>query len=75
MVFGALGPAEAFNLQWKDVTLSKDKGSVTIVRKLKNRFRRRNVALRGELLTALKARHKKLKPRHRTMCSPVQQAA
>jgi integrase len=62
MVFGALGPAEAFNLQWKDVTLGKDKGSVTIVRKLKNRFRRRNVALRGELLSALKARHKKLKP-------------
>jgi integrase len=62
MVFGALGPAEAFNLQWKDVTLGKDKGSVTIVRKLKNRFRRRNVALRGDLLTALKARQKKLKP-------------
>ncbi len=62
MVFGALGPAEAFNLQWKDVTLGKDKGSVTIVRKLKNRFRRRNAALRGDLLASLKARHKKLKP-------------
>jgi integrase len=71
-IVGALGPAELFGLRWKDVDLSR--GSVAIVANLtevggrlilketKTPSRRRSVALPRLLLTAMKERHRKVRP-------------
>jgi integrase len=72
MIVGALGPAEAFGIQWKDVDFNKRK--VAIVRNLtevggrlipketKTKSRRRSVAIPNVVVQALRARYKSTQP-------------
>lgn len=73
MIRGALGPAETFGIQWRDIQV--DRGWVSIVRNLtevagklsepkdvKKPSRRRGFRIPPVALRALQARHKRLQP-------------
>ena len=72
MLIGALGPAEAFGFQWKDVDIQRgtiamvgnltEVGGRLITSKTKTDERQRSVALPRKALEALKSRHNKIKP-------------
>ena len=73
MIVGALGPAEAFGLRWKDVDLKTGRVAIVanltevegrlILKETKTTSRRRSVALPAILVRELAARHKERKPR------------
>jgi integrase len=72
-IVGALGPAELFGLHWRDVDLEHGRiaieanltevGGHLVLKETKTDSRRRNVALPGIALKALKNRYARLKPR------------
>jgi integrase len=73
MIVGALGPAEAFGLRWKDVDLKTGRAAIIanltevegrlVLKETKTPSRRRNVAMPAILVRELTARHKERKPR------------
>jgi len=73
MLAGALGQAEVFALRWENINLKSGVASIVadlvevegrlVYRETKNDFRRRSFKLPSIALRALRAKHKRLRPR------------